>query len=55
MESVVQKLAQRLPFYAGLGLVTASTLMLQGGDATLPAKELALLKDTLERELGRSA
>jgi AcrR family transcriptional regulator len=33
----------------------ASTLMLQGGDARLPAKELALLKDTLERELGRSA
>ncbi len=32
----------------------ASTLMLQGGNATLPGKELDLLKDTLERELARA-
>jgi hypothetical protein len=29
MEAVVRKLTQRQPFYAGLGLITASTLMLQ--------------------------
>jgi hypothetical protein len=31
----------------------ASTLMLQGGDATLPRRELDLLKETIVRELGR--
>ena len=29
MEARLQKVAQRLPFYAGLGLITAATLMLQ--------------------------